>query len=143
MPKTQRKTPPLRSDASPAVAQTCRDAIDREVDALDDPTGLIARTTALNQLHLQVVERVAAGEAVLDDPRQQRVAIDQPVLLGHGEPHLDRGLQFLAQARNDGRTGACRQPDLDLQFLAQARNDGPTQPPIRRAIRTLNQPVGR
>ena len=59
------------------VAQPCRHAVDRQVDAaMDTLIGLRFRgqgAVALDQFHLQVVERIDVGNAVLDRARQQRV----------------------------------------------------------------------
>src|SRR6516165_12629657 len=64
----------------PAVAQTGRDAVDRQVDAGHDIFVRVARAITLQQLDLHVIERVDVREAVPDRAPEQRVALEQALL---------------------------------------------------------------
>ena len=62
---------------STRIAQPRRDPVDRQMNPAVHARVGVARAVPLDQLDLQVVQRIEVGEAVLDRARQQRV-VRQP-----------------------------------------------------------------
>src|SRR5215213_5390553 len=60
-----------------AVAQSCGNPVDRQMDALDDALVGVAGAVALQQLKLHVIERIDVGKAVADSAGERRVAFQQ------------------------------------------------------------------
>src|SRR5262249_36558397 len=87
--------------ALPAIAQARGDAIDGQVDSLNHALVGIAGAVALEQLDLQVVDGIEIGETVADRPGEQRILLQQDLLLHDGEHRLDRILPFSAESRKD------------------------------------------
>src|SRR5260370_24976971 len=65
---------------STRIAQPRRDPVDRQVNAAPHARVRTARAMALDELDLQVIERVEIREAVLDRAREQRVVGEPPLL---------------------------------------------------------------
>ena len=84
-----------------AVAQAGGDAVDAEVDALDDARVGVAGAVAAQQFDLHVVERIDVGEAVADRARQQRIALQQRLLPVMASTASIERLPFRAQAGED------------------------------------------
>ena len=74
------------------------DAVDRHVDAALDAGVLAALAVAVQQLDLDVVERVEIGEAVADRALEERIGVEQLVLAGDLEQRRDARLVFGADA---------------------------------------------
>src|SRR5262249_30114493 len=81
----------------PAVAQAGRDAVDAEVDAFHRSRVAFAGAVALDQLDLNVMQRVDVGEAVADRAGEQRICFQQGFLPGDRQQDLDRIVPFGAQ----------------------------------------------
>ena len=75
----------------PGVTQPGREAIDGEVDAALDLVPCVAGAVTLDELHLQVVQRVEIGKAVNGNLKltqfgfDRRNEIDPPPLKGYWE----------------------------------------------------------
>src|SRR6185437_11751867 len=94
-----------RNDAgellSPAIAQARRNAVDGDLDATQDLLVRILRAVFLQQLDLNVIERIEIGKAVADRTLQQRVALQQPLLPHDIEQRPDASVPFAADATKD------------------------------------------
>ena len=105
----------------PAVAQAGGDAVDGEVDALRRrPSSAVAAAVALQQLDLHVVERIEVGEAVADRAREQRVALQQRLLLHDREQGIDR----CPATRRAGARRSLSRSSASADQLGVARGDG-------------------
>src|SRR5439155_11973664 len=80
----------MRVDPLPAVAQTRGEAVDGQMDPGHDILIRVAGAIALQQLDLHVIERIQIGEAVADRARQQRIALEQALLVHDREQRVDR-----------------------------------------------------
>ena len=83
------------------IAQPCGYPVDGQVDCLHHALVGIASPVTLQQFDLYMVERIQVGETVLDRARQQRILIEQCLLAGDGEQHINRALPFGTQPRKD------------------------------------------
>src|SRR3954471_246615 len=86
---------------SPGVAQACRQPVDGEVDpalhALLGPAGAVT----LQELELQVVQRVEVGEAIADRAREARVGCEKRLLARDLEERCHRRIEFAADPAED------------------------------------------
>jgi hypothetical protein len=71
-----------------AVAQPGSDAVDRQMDAAGDPLVGFAGAVALEQLDLQVVQRVHVGRAQLQRTLEHRIVGEEIVLFEDGQQVL-------------------------------------------------------
>ena len=89
-------SPLANEECLAAVAQTGSNAVDREMDALHDPLVGSPGAMALEQLDLNMIERVDIRKAVAYRAREQGILLEQRLLLGdgqqrpHGSPHSAR-----------------------------------------------------
>src|SRR5262245_34923556 len=83
------------------VAQPCGYPIDGQMDCLHHALVGLAGPMTLQQFDLYMVERIEVGEAVLDRARQQGILVEQCLLAGDGEQHINRVLPFGTQPWKD------------------------------------------
>src|SRR5690606_31727646 len=77
---------------SPGIAQAGCNSVDRQVDATPDALVHLAvagdgGAMALEQLYLQVVQRIEIGETILDRARQQRIGRQAFAMTGNRRQH--------------------------------------------------------
>src|SRR5688500_10342660 len=83
---------------SSAIPQSRGNAIDGEMDGLDDALVGVAGAIALQQLELYVVERVDIGETIANGACEGGVAFEKRVLLEDRQQRLPRAFVFVADA---------------------------------------------
>ena len=96
----------------PAIPQPRGYAIDGEVDGSLHQHIVIPCAMALQQAHLQVIERVYVGGAGQQAARESGIVLQQGGVASHGEQRLDGGFPFAADRTED----ALPQLDVFHQF---------------------------
>src|SRR5215211_3218093 len=86
---------------SSAVPQSRGDAVDGEMDGLDDPLVGVAGAVALQQFELHVIERIDIGKTIAKGTGERRVALQQRILLEDRQQRLPRALILVADACED------------------------------------------
>src|SRR4029077_14940211 len=86
---------------SPTIAEPCRDTIDGKLDPTQHLLVDAARSVLLQELDLDVVERIQLREPVAYRAIEQRIILQELAMIRHGEQGLDRVVMLPANAFED------------------------------------------
>jgi hypothetical protein len=86
---------------SPTIAEPCRDTIDGKLDPTQHLLVDAARSVLLQELDLDVVQRIQVREPVAYRAIEQRIILQELAMIRHGEQGLDRVVMLPANAFED------------------------------------------
>jgi hypothetical protein len=86
---------------SPTIAEPCRDTIDGKLDPTQHLLVDAARSVLLQELDLDVVQRIQVREPVAYRAIEQRIILQELAMIRHGKQGLDRVVMLPANAFED------------------------------------------
>src|SRR5215469_17643057 len=86
---------------SPTIAEPCRDTIDGKLDPTQHLLVDAARSVLLQELDLDVIQRIQVREPVAYRAIEQRIILQELAMIRHGEQGLDRVVMLPANAFED------------------------------------------